>query len=75
MSKDLADKAESLGLTKPDGIVWREKYEQLEKFNKKIITAFRLNMMRVGEDYSHETFDQLIEVLRKECYDNKQKND
>lgn len=43
MSKDLADKAESLGLTRPDGVVWREKYEQLEKVCDELTKQFNSN--------------------------------
>jgi hypothetical protein len=35
--------------------------EQLSK----IVTAFRLNMMRCNKDYTHEAFDELIETLKE----------
>ena len=37
-----------------------------EKLLSKIVSAFRLNMMRCSKDYTHEAFDGLIKVLKEE---------
>lgn len=42
-----------------------DEIERLRKLNGKIIESFRVNMMRLCQEYSHEEFDKLIASLQQ----------
>ena len=47
----------------------REKDDEIERLRNNqsiLITSFRINMMRLRPDYSHEEFDKDIAVMLKE---------
>lgn len=41
-----------------------QEIERMRKFESRLISAFRINMMFLIKDFTHERFDEVIEMLR-----------
>ena len=65
MDEDIVDRLRVLNFMGP----WKEAADEIEKLRNNqsiLITSFRINMMRLRPDYSHEEFDKDIAAMLKE---------
>lgn len=66
-SKELADKAESLGVTGPDGAKWRERALQAEKKIKDAIEV--LDYLRIEyyqeSTFHRDVFEKLTDIIER----------
>lgn len=63
--EDIVDRLRVLNFTGP----WKEAADEIERLRNNqsiLITSFRINMMRLRPDYSHEEFDKDIAAMLKE---------
>ena len=65
MDEDIVDRLRVLNFIWP----WKEAADEIEKLRNNqsiLITSFRINMMPLCPEYSHEEFDKDIAVMLKE---------
>lgn len=65
MDEDIVDRLRVLNFMGP----WKEAADEIEKLRNNqsiLITSFRINMMRLCPEYSHEEFDKDIAAMLKE---------
>jgi hypothetical protein len=63
--EDIVDRLRVLNFMGP----WKEAADEIEKLRNNqsiLITSFRINMMRLCPEYSHEEFDKDIAAMLKE---------
>ena len=63
--EDIVDRLRVLNFMGP----WKEAADEIEKLRNNqsiLITSFRINMMRLCPDYSHEEFNKDIAAMLKE---------
>ena len=65
MDEDIVDRLRVLYFMGP----WKEAADEIEKLRNNqsiLITSFRINMVRLCPEYSHEEFDKDIAAMLKE---------
>lgn len=71
--REISKEMERTNFWEAEADMWHQKYkeatdeiEQLRNNQSILITSFRINMMRLRPDYSHEEFDKDITDMLKE---------